>query len=324
MQISVGPKLLDILAVAVQADLPALLIGGTGIGKSQIVEALAAKLGIRHLVRDLSLMEPSDLTGLPFITDHTTSFAAPTFLPRDGRGILMFEELNRAPPYMLAPTLELLTSRRLNDYVLPPGWVPMAAINPATDDAYVGTRQLDAALEARFMKLEVVTSAKEWVAWAEEHAVHPDVISFVRATPHIFDARESNPRAWTMVSKVLRQIEVSQADGNLLLPMLTGLVGEEMAVSFQRFIRGTRGKAIQSQDVLRRYARVAKQVKLLAKANDTAALYALVHAVLVMAQDPDARGDATQEAVVRQNLQAFAKDLPAEFRRKILEHIQDA
>lgn len=328
MPIPVGPKLLDIMSVAVAADVPALLIGGTGIGKSQIVEALAAKLGVRHLVRDLSLMEPSDLTGLPFTTDHTThkttSFAAPTFLPRDGRGILMFEELNRAPPYMLAPTLELLTSRRLNDYVLPSGWVPMAAINPATDDAYVGTRQLDAALEARFMKIEVVASAKEWVAWAENHDVHPDVIGFVRTTPHIFDAGESNPRAWTMVSKVLRNLPGDHADKAMLLPMLTGLVGEDMAVSFLRFMRGDRTKLIAPNDVLQRYASVAKQVKAQAKANDTAALHALVHGVLVMAQDPGRRTTDADEAVQRRNLEAFAKDLPAEFRRRIQEHLDDA
>lgn len=327
MPISVGPKLLEVLTVAVQADVPTLLIGGTGIGKSQIVEALASKLGVRHLVRDLSLMEPSDLIGMPIITDHathkSTSFAAPAFLPRDGRGILMFEELNRAPPYMLAPTLELLTSRRLNDYVLPPGWVPMAAINPATDDAYVGTRQLDAALEARFMKIEVTAAAKEWVVWAEAHDVHPDVISFVRTTPQIFVARESNPRAWTMVSKVLQSARSDQHD-QMLLPMLTGLVGESMAVSFLRFMRGDRGKLIKPQDVLRRYAIVAKQVKALATANDTAALHALVHGVLITVQDPDWRTTDADEMVQRRHLEAFAKDLPAEFRRRIQEHLDDA
>ena len=325
MPITVGPKLLDIMSAAVAADVPALLIGGTGIGKSEIVAALAAKLGVRHLVRDLSLMEPCDLTGLPILTDiKTTSFAAPDFLPRDGRGIIMFEELNRAPPYMLAPTLELLTSRRLNDYVLPCGWVPMAAINPATDDAYVGTRQLDAALEARFMKIEVVASAKEWVAWAEGHDVHRDVIGFVRTTPHIFDARESNPRAWTMVSKVLRHVPGDQVDKAMLLPMLTGLVGEDMAVGFLRFMRGDRTKLIAPNDVLQRYASVAKQVKALAKANDTAVLHALVHGVLVIAQDPGRRTTDADEAVQRRHLEAFAKDLPAEFRRRIQEHLDDA
>lgn len=235
----------------------------------------------------------------------------------------MFEELNRAPPYMLAPTLELLTSRRLNDYVLPPGWVPMAAINPATDDAYVGTRQLDAALEARFMKIEVTAAAKEWVVWAEAHDVHPDVISFVRTTPQIFVARESNPRAWTMVSKVLQSARSDQHD-QMLLPMLTGLVGESMAVSFLRFMRGDRGKLIKPQDVLRRYAIVAKQVKALATANDTAALHALVHGVLITVQDPDWRTTDADEMVQRRHLEAFAKDLPAEFRRRIQEHLDDA
>lgn len=327
MPIPIGPKLVELATVAFNADIPVMLIGGTGIGKSQIVQEIAANLDVQHIVRDLSLMEPSDLTGMPIITENairkTTSFAAPSFLPQEGRGILMFEELNRAPPYMLAPTLELLTSRRLNDYVLPPGWVPMAAINPATDDAYVGTRQLDAALEARFLKIEVVASVKEWVAWAKNNEVHPDVITFVRSMPKVFSARESNPRAWTMVSQVLKNIPAHQAD-EMLLPLLTGLVGETMAGSYIRFLRADCAKQIQPEDVLQSYPTLAKQVKELTKANDTATLDALVHGVLVMAQDPSRRTTNEDEVAQRNNLESFASDLPAEFRRKIKEHLDDA
>jgi hypothetical protein len=56
----------------------------------------------------------------------------------------VFEELNRASELTRTPCLQLCTARRLNDYVLPQGWVPMAAINPRRDGYYVD--ELDAPL----------------------------------------------------------------------------------------------------------------------------------------------------------------------------------
>ena len=92
-----------------------------GIGKSQIIEQAAEDLGDRiTFCFDLSLMEPPDLIGLPQIVENVTKYAQPSSLPTAGAGLLMFEELNRAPEHMRAPCLQLLTARSLNDYRMPP------------------------------------------------------------------------------------------------------------------------------------------------------------------------------------------------------------
>jgi len=130
--VPIGPRLKAALAVAYRARQPALLEGPTGIGKSEVVAQLAHELGVDHVVLDLSLLEPPDLVGLPVVEGGRTAYAAPEILPTGGQGILMLEELNRAERYIQQPALQLLTARRLHQYVLPEGWSTMAAINPRT------------------------------------------------------------------------------------------------------------------------------------------------------------------------------------------------
>ena len=133
------------------------LEGHTGIGKSEIVAQVARDLDVGFIVLDLSLLEPPDLVGLPVITRESTTYAPPAILPRDGDGILMLEELNRAERYIQHTALQLLTARRLHEYELPEGWSVCAAINPE-DDKYQVT-PLDPALRARF----VLANVAPWV-----------------------------------------------------------------------------------------------------------------------------------------------------------------
>ncbi|MCB9635432.1 MAG: AAA family ATPase [Sandaracinus sp.] len=168
-----GPRVEAVLEVAHRARRPVLLEGPTGIGKSELVRGLATRLGIQHRVLDLSLLEPPDLVGLPVLEGGRTSFAAPRILPTEGEGILLLEELNRAERYIQQPALQLLSARRLHEYVLPAGWSVFAAINPETGDYQV--TPLDLALRARFLQVPVRADRASWLAWAGAHGVHPAV-----------------------------------------------------------------------------------------------------------------------------------------------------
>lgn len=321
MTLAIGSPIKQLLRIAVSSDQSVLLRGGTGVGKSQIVVQAAKDLGIGYITRDLSLMEPSDLVGMPEVRNGRTHFAPPAFLPASGAGILMFEELNRAPPYMLAPTLELLTARALNDYRLPAGWLLVAAINPDDDDAYIGTKTMDAALLARFMIIDVEASVKEWGAWAKGNAIDPRVISYVTRTPKVFGSTRSNPRAWSAVSRVLVALEAAEWDPNLAMNCLTGLVGEDMAMGFIKSLTMKESAVPSARNILENYARHQKAVKKLAKANDTAPLFALVEAVLLLLQDPGNRTDAELTRTRMDNVERFISDLPAEHRRIMRENL---
>ena len=130
--VPVGPRLEAVLEIAYRARRPVLLEGPTGVGKSQVIQQVARKLGIEAEILDLSLLEPSDLVGLPVIADGRTIYARPRFLPSGGAGILLLEELNRAERYVQQPALQLLSARRLHDYVPPTAGPPWPPSTPRT------------------------------------------------------------------------------------------------------------------------------------------------------------------------------------------------
>src|SRR5262245_20902611 len=101
--VPVGRPLEAVLELCYAAGRPVMLRGGTGIGKSTILEVFARRKGLQFLSRDLSLMEPPDLVGLPKLDGNVTYYLPPAFLPTAGKGILVLEEINRAPGYMRAP-----------------------------------------------------------------------------------------------------------------------------------------------------------------------------------------------------------------------------
>jgi hypothetical protein len=242
MTVSAGTPAVRLITLAYEADLPALLHGRHGVGKSELLRRAANNLGIDVIVRDLSLMEPPDLIGLPRVgADGRTHYAPPAFLPTGGKGLLVFEEINRAPRYMAAPCLQLLTDRRLNDYALPKGWVPCAAVNDV-DDGYL-VDELDPALLARFVRAKLEPDVNEWSAWATENNVHPKVVSFVRDNPNIFADPQSNPRSWTYVSRLLRasdgDAQATTATEDLVVA-IAGLVGETWSGAFASYV-GTNG-----------------------------------------------------------------------------------
>ncbi len=228
-----GKELIELVKLCYKADQPVLLVGKHGVGKSELLEQATKELKINFICRDLSLMEPPDLVGMPNLSESRTHYFPPAFLPSEGKGLLVFEELNRCPSYIRAPCLQLLTARTLNDYLLPKGWLPCAAINPSEESYDV--QDLDPALLSRFVQVGVKAGKKEWLEWAREQKLHNKVLSFVDKNPKIFNYQsgESNPRSWTKVAKILavnddlRNITVQTA--------INGLVGITWCASFVQF-----------------------------------------------------------------------------------------
>ena len=69
--LAVGPQLLALLTLAYKANQPVLLHGRHGVGKSEFLEHAAKALAIDIIVRDLSIMEPTDLVGIPRVVSRT-------------------------------------------------------------------------------------------------------------------------------------------------------------------------------------------------------------------------------------------------------------
>ncbi|AIS01349.1 AAA family ATPase [Streptomyces glaucescens] len=133
---------LEALTLAVAADLPVLLWGEPGIGKTAALTQLAASLGLPLTTVIASVHEPSDFAGLPVVGDDPEVRGVPMAPPqwavelvRAGRGLLFLDELSTATPAVQAALLRVVLERRVGALRLPAGVRIVAAANPRASAA---------------------------------------------------------------------------------------------------------------------------------------------------------------------------------------------
>ncbi|MDD1057661.1 AAA family ATPase [Streptomyces cocklensis] len=157
---------LEALTLSVAADLPVLLWGEPGIGKTAALTQLAAALDLPLTTVIASVHEPSDFSGLPVVGDDPAVQGVPMAPPdwavrlvRAGRGLLFLDELSTAPPAVQAALLRLVLERRIGALQLPPGVRIVAAANPRSSAA--DGWELSPPLANRFVHLQ----------WTHDHDV---------------------------------------------------------------------------------------------------------------------------------------------------------
>jgi hypothetical protein len=316
-----GRPLVELVKLCFVARRPPLLVGAHGVGKSELLAQAATELGIGYICRDLSLMEPPDLVGMPKLDGGVTHFCPPAFLPTDGKGLLVFEELNRCPSYMRGPCLQLLTARSLNDYVLPPGWLPCAAINPSGADAGYDVHELDEALLSRFVRVGVAADREEWLAWAEARGLHRDVLGYVASDPRIFD--DTNPRAWAGVSDLLRAAERAGGGKGALEVAIAGTVGEKRGIAFREFRKHGVATLPEAGELLANYRRHRDQVRAWADQGKTDLLDSLAHRAKLLLQPRDGYEKVRKDPTLWKALGAFLSDLPSDLAGGVREFLRE-
>ncbi|MFI7500794.1 AAA family ATPase [Streptomyces sp. NPDC049687] len=157
---------LEALTLAVAADLPVLLWGEPGIGKTAALTQLAEALDLPLTTVIASVHEPSDFSGLPVVGDDPAEQGVPLAPPdwavrlvRAGRGLLFLDELSTAPPAVQAALLRLVLERRIGALRLPAGVRIVAAANPRSSAA--DGWELSPPLANRFVHLQ----------WTHDHEV---------------------------------------------------------------------------------------------------------------------------------------------------------
>lgn len=317
-----GEPAINLITMAYKANLPVLLTGKHGISKSEMFKQAASDLGISCIARDLSVMEPTDLIGLPDKHDGRTRYCPPSFLPKEGKGLLVFEELNRSDRCMMAPCLQLLTDRSLNDYKLPEGWLPVASINPPEEGYDVN--ELDPALLSRFMVIKMRASNPEWLKWAKDDNIHPTVINYIEKDADVF--KTTNPRSWTYVSNLLsKNEEASMKDPVLLSSMRYGVisfVGQEHGISFWAEYMGRSSKAFTVQDIITDYDRVQPTILGWKRQRKTSLLDNCAHEMKVKLQCGNFSSLIAASSSKQKNLTSFIQDLPGELGKAVKRKAQ--
>jgi hypothetical protein len=229
------------LTAMVKAQIPTFLWGPPGIGKSSIVKQIAQANDYGFIDLRLSLMDPTDMKGIPFYDkeQHQALWAPPSFLPREGQGILFLDELNSAPPAVQASAYQLILDRKVGEYTLPEGWAIVAAGNREGDRGVV--YRMPSPLANRFVHLEMEVSVEDWRDWAYGAGLDERVIAYIGYKSDdlfSFDPTQNEksfatPRSWEFVSSLLR----SRMDEKLLLETIGGAIGKERGVRFLSFAK---------------------------------------------------------------------------------------
>ena len=209
-------KLYEALHALIHVRVPLHIWGACGVGKSQIVAQVAHDLDYAFLDVRAVQLDPVDLRGLPRIADHKTEWVPPKCLPTTGKGILFLDELTSAPQMTQAGCYQLVLDRKLGEYVLPDGWVVIAAGNPASERGVHFS--MPRPLRNRFVHLDLEASLDDWCKWAIKSGVRPEIIAFLRFKPELLHAAETTsdanawptPRSWEMASHVLSGVASQQ------------------------------------------------------------------------------------------------------------------
>lgn len=187
-----------------------LLLAPPGAGKSEMVYQAAQEAGLpcRSLLG--TQIAPEDVSGVPRIVGERSVFCPPRVLlpERPERFCLFLDELPACAPDVQKAFYSLLLERRIGEHRLPEGTWVVAAGNRMQDRALV--RAMSSALVNRVTILHVRADVDEWLAWAERHAVRPEIRAFIAYMPEALmrpvpsePMPFSTPRAWTELSRAL-------------------------------------------------------------------------------------------------------------------------
>ncbi|MEU8263167.1 MoxR family ATPase [Micromonospora sp. NPDC048999] len=251
---------LEALTLTVAADLPVLLWGEPGIGKTAALTQLAASLDLPLTTVIASVHEPSDFSGLPVVGDDPATQGVPMAPPdwavrlvRVGRGLLFLDELSTAPPAVQAALLRLVLERRIGNLHLPAGVRIVAAANPRSSAA--DGWELSPPLANRFVHLQWTHDQEVVVrglggTWPRATLPRldpqrlPEAVALARrAVCGLLSARPGlvhrlptgeagrsgpwpSPRSWEMTLRLIAFATAADASREVLSMLVRGTVGD--------------------------------------------------------------------------------------------------
>lgn len=260
-----------------KAAKPIFIFGAPGIGKTQIVGAVAQKLDIPMINLDVMFMAPEDFLGIPKVIDlempsydgpklaivgekpavgsGATRSNPPLILPRDndkgGRGgIIFMDEMNRANRVVLDAMMQFVQMGRIGEYNLPNRWILVAAGNRPEE---ANVTEFDFAFADRFRIVNFVPKIEDWADWASLQAdIDPIVINFIANNEkyfHYLDTEKGTlkfptPRSWTDAARMLNDeiIDTNAKDwrdlpSEVIYNIFADSVGPEAAAMINEYLK---------------------------------------------------------------------------------------
>lgn len=301
-----------VLRAAMQADVPVLLWGAPGTGKTATIATLAKQRAVHMEVLIGSTMDPTDL-GYLVPREDRLEVLPPAWavrlreaLDRGQQALLFLDELSTAPPSVQAALLRVVNERQVGPVDLT-GCRMVAAANP-TEEAAGAAMDLAAASANRWLHVAWHVDVAAWRngmvnGWGAEQspavaAARRLVASYVAARGYstlvdvpgrVADQGRGwpSPRSWDRLAAVLGALDTAggpqaAAASPVGHAAAVGLVGHGHAAEFMAWCRDL--ELPDPEDVLAGRAQLPKRGDLLA-----AALSGMISAVEADHPDQEAR-----------------------------------
>lgn len=186
-----------------------LLLGPPGIGKSECTLGAAQEMTIDTRQWQATIEDPLELPGLPAIKDNkAVRLPFEDKIPTEGKGLLVIDEINSAPPLTQCSLYSLVWDRKLGGTVLGADWMIVATGNHDKDRAV--TQRMPTPLVSRMEHINVEPDIDSWLIKMAVDGAHDTVRAFIKTMPHLFVTFKADvpgpfacPRTWTMASKVM-------------------------------------------------------------------------------------------------------------------------
>lgn len=214
----------DILDIK-KSVLTPFLTGRSGEGKTSYVKALAEHLEVSNglTIFNLSAVEASDFTGLPYIDDkNLTRYARPAFLDSD---MLFLDEMDMVRDNSVLAVLQsLLVDRKVNGHALKDTCILIGAGNGlSTELEEYDTKEFSTPMKKRLVEIPFSYSVDEKLAYLTSKYPNNSFIRFLEVKPELFETHDT------------RRLESFIQMDNISL--CTYVLGKETARLYNHFIQ---------------------------------------------------------------------------------------
>ena len=208
---------------------PIMIWGAPGLGKTRLAEQVAHTLGLEHHVFRICDKSPVEINGVPVPGESTTRWLPPDGLPKSGKGILLIDEIVRAPYTMQGIAQQLIHERQTMSYTLPDGWFIFATGNRKGDRT--GSFDMPADVANRFDHYTLVPDLESTLEYFVKQGVHEDIIGFLRFRPELLHHYDKDAVAWPSPRTWFENAWPRLGAGRSLAPAL----GEGTAAEFTSY-----------------------------------------------------------------------------------------
>lgn len=236
-------ELVKFLTFSFRENMPVLILGIPGVGKTDIVTSVAKALGMELHISHPVVKEAIDYKGLPAVVDGRAEF-----LPYGDLRILFeatrptiffIDDLAQCELAVQKPIMQLIHGRSIDGQTISKNIIFVGASNNVKDKS--GVTPLIEPLKSRFKSIVTLDfHVDDWINWAIKNGMPHQLLSFARFRPELICSFEptkeiknsSIPRTVASIGEWMNK----KLNPSLYLETFTGAAGEGFAIEFLNFI----------------------------------------------------------------------------------------